>query len=276
MTSSRYDEWRGEVKLLALSLPDGTTDGSCTCPACGKSGSFNITRDGTCLKFICFRVSCGFKGIIGSNSGETFKREALPTTKLFKGELDFLNEEEIAYLSDKFLIDKRWLQHIRWGVQDNRVYFPQYSMLGNVRGYIARHYPDLGRSRGAKAYWKPVVAGDSGLCLPSMEVLAMIREQRRVVLVEDYPSCLRIVSQLGIPCCCMGGTNLYDSMIDTLIDLGVEQPIVVLDADAVVKAAKMKNLLKLAFPDTIAIPLTGADPKDMSEDELESTFKSIM
>lgn len=269
---------RDQVKQLALSLPDGCTDGKCACPKCGRTGSFNITRDGDCLKFICFRVSCGFKGIIGSRADKSTLRDEPLTrqTKLFTGELDYLNDDELEYLHDKFRIEHEWLQHIRWGVADNRVYYPQYSIRGKVQGYIARHYPDLGLSKGAKAYWKPVVAGDSGLCLPHMQVLSMVREQKRVVLVEDYPSCLRILSQLGIPCCCMGGTNLYESMIDTLIDLGVEQPVVVLDADAVVKAAKMRRLLMLAFPDTVAIPLTGPDPKDMTEDELATTFSTLI
>jgi hypothetical protein len=268
-----------QVKILALSLPDGCTDGKCVCPSCGEAGSFNISRDGDTLKFICFRVSCGFKGIIGSNGGAAKLRDKDTLTRqvrLFTGELDFLNEYELIYLADKFSIDTHWLEHVRWGIRDSRVYYPQYSPTGRVLGYIARHYPDLGKANGAKAYWKPVVAGDTGLCLPSMEVLAMIRKQRRVVLVEDYPSCLRIISQLGIPCCCMGGTNLYESMIDTLIDLGVDVPIVVLDADAVVKAGKMKRALQLAFPNAKMLPLLGADPKDMSADELAHVFDSII
>lgn len=272
-----YSDLCGQVKLLALSLPDGCTESKCACPSCGEAGSFNLTRDGDTLKWICFRVSCGFKGVLGSNADHSLKRDVLTkTTKLFKGELDFLNEHELLYLHTEFNISYKWLEHIKYGLADQRVYYPQYNMRGKVQGYIARHYPELGHSKGAKAYWKPVIAGDSGLCLPHMRVLAMIREQQRVVLVEDYPSCLRILSQLGVPCCCMGGTNLYESMVDTLIDLGVEQPIVVLDADAVVKAGKMRRSLSLAFPDTITIPLTGADPKDMSEDELASTFQSIL
>lgn len=265
------------VKELALSLPDGHTDSKSQCPKCESDKAFSLTRDGNVLKFICFRASCGFRGIIDSTTGQTLRDYEAPVkqVKLFNGELDFLNDDEIDYLAGLFHIAPDLLLKIRWGIYDKRVYYPQYTIDGRVMGYIARYYPDLNHGiplRGAKAYWKPTLAITPALLFPNMEVLKNVRNEGRVVLVEDYPSCLRINSQLGIPCCCLGGTNLYDTVISSLIQLGVEQVIILLDADAVHKAVKMKRATELLF-DVVVIPLTGCDPKDMSEDELAQLFE---
>lgn len=269
------------VKELALSLPDGHTDSTMPCPKCGSNKAFSLTRDTNKLKFICFRASCDFKGVIDSTTGQSIRDisdEVLKPVKLFTGELDFLNDDEIAYLAGLFRIAPALLLKIRWGIRDKRVYFPQYTVGGKVHGYIARYYPALNFDiplKGAKAYWKPVVAAPPALLFPALNIVPMIREQKRVVIVEDYPSCLRIISQLKLPCCCLGGTNLYDTVIKSLLDLGIEQLIVVLDADAVHKAIKMKRATALLF-DIKVLALTGKDPKDMSEDELALVFKGII
>lgn len=271
---ARYDD---AVKELALSLPDGCTDGGSACPACGKSGSFNISRADGALKYICFRVSCGCRGNTGSKATNTGVQTITKKVKLFDGELTTLTDEEYAYLSAKFLIPEEVWDNTRFCERDGRVYFPQYHISGQLHGYIARHYPDLTRKKcwGAKALWKPVRPTEGGLLLPHMSVLSAIHEQKRVVLVEDWPSAQRINSQLHIPTCCLGGTSLYSSHIDTLIDMDVTQVIPILDADAVVKAVKMCKAMALCF-DTITIPLTGADPKDMSFEDLCATFSPLL
>lgn len=271
-----------EVRELALSLPDECSDNTCHCPKCSSNKAFSITRSAGQLKFICFRASCGFRGVVDSTTGRPVRRDMvhdvkLKKVKLFKGELDFLNDNEVQWLAQKFLIDEQLLVNVRWGMKESRVFFPQYTTTGKVHGYIARYYPELAErplGKGAKAYWKPVVPTDAGLLFPNMDVLSMAREQGHVVLVEDYPSCLRIITQLGLPCCCLGGTNLYDSMVSTLITLEVDRVTVVLDADAVHKAVKMKRALSLVF-DTTVLPLTGPDPKDLTRRELAHLFKSI-
>ena len=274
MTYTNYDD---AVKELALSLPDGCTDGASMCPACHKSGSFNITRMGGHVRYICFRVSCGIRGNTDSKACNTGVVAKQKKVKLFNGELTNLSDEEYHYLSTKFLVPDEWWNGTRYCEADGRVYFPQYHISGRLQGYIARHYPDLTdlKQWGAKALWKPVLATEGGLLLPKMSVLRDIQAQGRIVLVEDYPSALRINSQLHIPTACLGGTSLYSTHVDTLVALGVEQVIPVLDADAVVKAVKMCKSMQLCF-DTKTIPLTGADPKDMTFEELCITFESLL
>lgn len=272
-----YHNYDDAVKELALSLPDTCTDGGSTCPACGKAGSFNITRDGNAIRYICFRVSCGIRGNTASKAVNTGVVAKAKQVKLFNGELTNLTDEEYHYLSSKFLVPDEWWNGTKYSEADGRVYFPQYHISGRLQGYIARHYPDLTdlKQWGAKALWKPVLPTEGGLLLPKMSVLPAIIQQQRVVLVEDYPSALRINSQLHIPTCCLGGTSLYSTHVDTLVDMGVSQVIPVLDADAVVKAVKMCKSVGLCF-DTMTIPLTGADPKDMTFEELCTTFEPLL
>lgn len=271
---TNYDD---QVKELALSLPDGCTDGGSPCPNCGRAGSFNITRDGNILKYICFRVACTCFGTVGSKSTNTGVQAVVKKVKLFTGELTMLTDEEYAYLSTKFRIPEEVWDGTRYCERDGRVYFPQYHISGQLQGYIARYYPALTKIKcwGAKALWKAVLPTEGGLLLPHMSVLSAIHQQKRVVLVEDWPSAQRINSQLHIPTCCLGGTSVYASHIDTLIDMGVEQVIPVLDADAVVKAVKMCKAMSLCF-DTMTLPLTGADPKDMTFEELCLTFQPLL
>ena len=96
MSVTNYDD---AVKELALSLPDGCTDGGSPCPNCGRVGSFNITRDGNTLKYICFRVACTCYGNTGSRGTNTGVQTISKKVKLFDGELTMLTDEEYAYLS---------------------------------------------------------------------------------------------------------------------------------------------------------------------------------
>jgi len=260
----------------ALSLPEGSSQ-RCQCPKCDNRSSFSMSRIGGEIRYICFSASCGFKGIITSKGGYTpeLDQKVIRHSKIFNGTLTALIGSEVDWLSSTFNIYPSLLQHVRFSDDDMRVYYPQYDVMGRVFGYIARHYPALDNNRktkGAKAYWKQVIPGDPGLLFPNMEVMAQVVEQKRVVVVEDYPSMLRINSQLGIPTCCLGGTNIYAAHLDTMIAMGVRELIILLDADAVVKAIKLKRGLSLAFDNVTVIPLTGADPKDMTTDELNLTL----
>ena len=277
---SNQSSYKLTVIEQALSLPEGCSQ-RVECPKCGSKGSFSMSRINSEILYICFSASCGLKGVITSkgSDGIPLDQTVLRQHKLFKGTLTALEYEEMHWISETFHIKTEWLEHTRYSEEDGRVYFPQYDVMGRVFGYIARHYPALDgnrRTHGAKAYWKQVIPGDPGLLFPNMEVLAQVIESQCVVVVEDYPSMLRINSQIGIGTCCLGGTNIYSTHIDTMLALGVRELVILLDADAVTKAVKLKRGLSLAFDNVTVIPLLGADPKDMTHDELTNTFKGIL
>ena len=266
------------VRELALALPEGCSERA-DCPDCHRKGTFNMSRSSGEVSYICFSASCQCRGVISSrsNDGGIIEQTVLRQRKLFNGTLGALDEYEVTYLADKFLIEPSWLCATRYGYDDGRVYYPQYNQWGSIQGYIARHYPALDGDRptkGAKAYWKAVLASELGLCFPNMDVMKQVVDEQRVVLVEDYPSMLRINSQLGIPCCCLGGTNIYPAHVATMLSLDVSELTILLDADAITKAVKLKRSLALAFDTVKVIPLMGKDkdPKDMTLNELLYKF----
>lgn len=267
------------VREQAISLPEGCSTRG-TCPECKASGTFSMTRTHSEVAYICFRAGCTCRGIISSkgSDGDSLEQKGIRQKKLFNGTLSALEEWEMRWLSSKFLIDESWLKSVRYSEDDKRVYYPQFDMMGRVHGYIARHYDELAdgaRLKGAKAYWKAVLPTDIGLCFPNMDVLQQVVDTKRVCVVEDYPSMLRINSQIGIPTCCLGGTNIYEAHINGMLALDVKELIILLDADAVTKAVKLKRSLALAFDNVRVIPLLGADPKDMTEHELNLIFEGI-
>lgn len=274
-----HSNYREAVIEQALSLPDGCGMRG-ECPKCSSTGAFSISRTNSELLYICFSMHCNLKGVITSKGedGRCLDQKVIRQAKLFTGTLSVLHEHEVDWLSDTFGIEPKLLTHCRFSEQDFRVYYPQYDVLGRIHGYIARHYPALedGKpTKGAKAYWKQTMQGDGGLLFPNMDVLAQVVATKRVCVVEDYPSTLRINSQMGLPTCCLGGTNIFDRHVSTMLALGVKELIILLDADAVTKAIKLKRSLSLAFDSVLVIPLLGADPKDMTTQELNLIFKGV-
>ncbi len=272
-------DYKQAIIEQVLSLPEGCSMRG-VCPKCGSKHAFSMTRANSEVMYICFSASCNLKGVITSKGGESksLEQKVIRQTKLFTGTLSALEPWEEEWLWGEFNINEQWLRQVRFSEEDMRVYYPQYDVLGRIHGYIARHYPALDYDRptkGAKAYWKQAMQGDGGLLFPNMDVLAQVVESKRVCVVEDYPSMLRINSQLGVPTCCLGGTNIFDRHVSTMLALEVKELIILLDADAVTKAIKLKRSLSLAFDNVTVIPLLGADPKDMTVAELNQTFEGI-
>jgi len=61
-----------------------------------------------------------------------------------------------------------------------------------------------------------------------------------------------------------------------MLTLDVKELIIVLDADAITKAVKLKRSLSLAFDNVLIVPLLGADPKDMTLSALDKTFRNLI
>jgi hypothetical protein len=263
------------VREQAMGLHDGGTIRG-KCPKCGSEGtSFCISREGSEIRFIDFSASCNFRGAIESTGGGLITTTTAPVKKLFEGELTPLEVDEVAWLSAKFLIPYYYFDDVRYCLDDSRVYYPQYDSLGKLRSYIARAYDELAYDRkfyGAKAKNVMVSHGEAGLCFPSIEALKAAHNIKTVALLEDWPSTMRMWSQLQLPSACLAGTNLLTSHVNTLIEMGIETVVIILDADAVVKAVKIEREISLCFSSTIVLPLTGKDPKDLSIEELADTF----
>lgn len=266
---------KSSIKELALSIPVGSTERS-TCPLCGRTDSFYITRTTNAIKYIDFSVHCGLKGIIGSTGGEAAQTTSpQKSRKLFTDSLDGLDSRERRWLSRKFLLPLSSLKDVRYGLEDTRIYYPMFNQYGAISHYIARHYRRLsiGGRRGAKAINKYMLPHDTGLCFTSQENIQLAFESKRIVLLEDWPSAHRVYTQIGLATGCLGGTQVYASHLQTLLDMGMEEITFLLDSDAIVKAVSLARSMSLAFPKTTVIPLLGADPKDLSYAELEALLE---
>ena len=265
------------IKAEALSLADGQSM-NIPCPWCGRD-SFYVTRDGGTLKYIDFSVNCGKAGYIDSRGGHYYQeKEEVKQVVLFTGKLCKLMSDERDWLSNKFNLPVEMLRQVRYGHKDDRIYYPQYEADGRIAGYIARAYPELWdlRFKGPKALWKPTITPTGRLLFPHLDVLRAVREQSRVAVLEDWPSAMRVFSQTGLPAVALGGTQLYPGHVDTLLQLDVQEVVLLLDADAVVKAVKLKRENALAFPDMRIVALTGADPKDMTPQELQEVLEPVL
>lgn len=265
-----------DVREQAIALPEGCSIRG-KCPKCGSTSSFSMTRIAGEVRYICFSSSCPCRGVILSRSGDSapLAQNNINSKPLFNGTLVTLEQSQMQWLIKKFRIRESWLNCLRYCEEDNRIYCPQYNLTGRVQGYIARYYPELVGGRklsGAKALWKPVLPIDTGLCFPTMEVLKQVALAKQLIVVEDYMSTLRMNSQLMRPTCCLGGTSIYEKHISTMIALDIKELIIVLDADAITKAVKLKRSLSLAFNRVLIVPLLGCDPKDMNVSEFDKTF----
>ncbi|MEE8599413.1 MAG: hypothetical protein V3S69_07935 [Dehalococcoidales bacterium] len=272
-----YSKYTDSIREQALALPDGASMRG-KCPQCGSDGtSFCITRNGAELNFIDFSASCNLHGKVLSTGDAKLigEAKALPLKPLFSGRLSHLETAEISWLSDKFHIPCEHFRTSRYSEDDYRVYYPLYNHLGVLTGYIARAYTELAYGKqffGQKALNRTMVHGVQGLRFPCIDSLKAAHANKSVAVLEDWPSTMRIWTQTGMPTACLAGTNLLDEHVATMIEMGIEKLVIILDADAIVKAMKMKKANALVFSSTIVIPLTDADPKDMTLRELSDAL----
>jgi hypothetical protein len=257
-----------KIKLLAIDLADGETR-RVECPACGSVDSFCVTLAGNEIKYIDFSASCGISGVISSHGfrGKPAKPKPLPELP----GLYPLDAEQHQYLTKKFNVALPYLWHIRYSHADGRVYIPLYDGAGGIAAYIARYYVDLanGPQIGSKALFKPVTSTCEQLLWSMPEVMLSARECKRVLLVEDPMSALRVWAQCGVPVAPLLGTFMKEYQLNTILEMGINKVYVALDSDATIKAVDMKRRINVLV-DTSVIPLTGKDIKDLSIEALDN------
>jgi len=234
------------------------------CPKCNgghkKEKDLSVTKTHSHLKWICFRASCGFKGIVDHRSGKPLEtqqprvkrpRPYTKPTEVYKGN----------YLQNSFGVATRTL----WNKQDKRILMPVVSSKGSVIGHIARGYKALGWSgEGPKT-----ITYTNTLDEPFMHFASLTTE--RMVLVEDWVSAEK-VSQL-CPAVALLGTHMSYKDVLHLKNVGIRDLVVALDADAWNKYSGWHNQFRLFFRSlTFKMWSSQLDPKDMSEEELREVF----
>lgn len=183
-----------------------------------------------------------------------------------------INEDLSAYI-DRYPWIVEW-EDVRWDARDNRLVHIIKDHKGNIVDAIGRAVnPRKGQPK-TKVYGKgeyPLLAQSEdakGNLMP-----AECYKDMAVVVVEDINSALRLNSDANIDACAINGTYMRDSFVPHLTQYG--QCIIILDSDAVSKAAKMKSQMEQYIP-TCFFPLDDNDIKDMGKEQFIGLVSSIL
>lgn len=279
----KYD---ADISILGSDLAVGERSPHLVCPKCNGGGSGEssllIWSDPDCLTYKCFRVNCGLFGKTGVSGYRKISTQVRkPKSKVRDLTPERLPDDVTDWLCDYFswlTPDTLYLNGVQWEEHHERVIYPIRNLAGYDEGLLLRKYDDLilheDNVKGikAKTYWRelPKDYKLTGLMPP--------RDAARsdhIVLVEDYPSAMRI--NLDVPCTAISGTSLQDASLMDLIKAGIKHVVMILDADAVVKASKIVHAYRPFFHTMSFIPLKWGDkdPKDMSNAAYNNLLSQI-
>lgn len=279
-------KWDKDISILGAELAVGERSAHLICPQChggsSKESSLLIWSDPDCLTYKCFRVNCGLFGKTGvSGYRKVSKKIRRPLSKVSSLSPDRLPDDVIDWLCSYFswlTPEILFLNSVQWEDKHERILYPIRNLAGMDEGLLMRKYDPLIlddynlKGIKAKTYWKE---------LPNDYVLTGIMPPRdaarsnHIVLVEDYPSAMRI--NLDTPCAAISGTSLQDAALMDIIRAGITDVVMVLDADAVTKASKIVRNYNPFFNSMSFIPLKvgDKDPKDMSNEDYNKLLNQI-
>lgn len=94
----------------------------------------------------------------------------------------------------------------------------------------------------------------------------------KLIVVEDWVSAEKIVQTTGVAAAALLGTNLSFDVAALMHDeLRIQELVVCLDFDALVKAGKLTKELSLAVP-SLSVAVLKDDPKDTDAEVLREKF----
>jgi hypothetical protein len=251
-----------EVRLIAAALEEGEQTRE-VCPFCqgGSKGerSLNVTiTDGLTL-YNCHRASCEEgRGAIGTGNRvvRTTRKERVRKITPYEGELEYLDDEWVAYLRKTIGWHEGHLDIGRpfFAPEEHRVAFPIFSPMGMRRGWVLRSYQPF----------------DKYKTLTRMDVdephLSWYRPNNspHVVVVEDIPSAVRVAQYTDCVALCGSGCSL-----DYAMEIAAHYRNVVwaLDADATAHALRLMRQHAMLF-DTSRVIVLERDFKDEKEERL--------
>lgn len=272
---------RRAVLLEYGGLPDEVVVGSQLCPSChgGASGELSMSvgrRDGL-LWWRCHRASCGFRGLHGGTSSHTYK-VAEHTKGRWNYETERLPSEWLEWLSNRFrilndIVDKEWQWTDGYG---GRVVMPIRNERGIITGYNLRSYLDPSEwtaeeKQGHRKALIHRIAEHVGQCW-----YQACPYPRHLLLVEDQPSALRASQVMGINSIALLGTDVPDSLIETIKWRYDYKPTVVLALDqdatgvAMGHAARARRLY-----DNVKVLALEEDIKDMTQETFMNTMDEV-
>lgn len=280
---SKYDD---DITILGADLAVGERSSHLLCPKCNGGNSRELSlliwSDPDCLTYKCYRVACGLYGKTGvSGYRKVAVKKHKPKTSVRDVRPEPLPEDVIDWLVDEFpwlTQDILYLNGVQWDDIRERIVYPITSLTGTEEGLLLRKYPELVldetnlRGMKAKTFWRDMPEGYKLTAL--MPPRNAVRTDS-VVLVEDYPSAMRL--NLDVPTVALSGTSIQDASLMDIVKAGKRHVVMVLDADAVAKAAKLTHNYSPFFHSMSFIPLgvDDPDPKDMDDHDYHSLLTEI-
>lgn len=238
------------------------------CPACdggsSREATFNIFQiDANFLGFKCHRASCAVQGVvpcIGKGFTEVSKRrkpvpqvdrEAIPT-------------EHYPLLYEKYHLTPSMCEdfEVQWYTDrdgNGRLWIPINTYDGGFGGFVGRMIEKKDGFKKAFTY-----KNDYASALSYYKADRSIAH-KRVVVVEDAPSAIRLASS-GVNAAAILGGDFTQAMAEELQSLGC-RAILSLDPDAKDKA--VRQAIKFSSLLSLSVRIGRVDVKNMDEPEFE-------
>lgn len=255
MSLTNYKAAKSQIALEALSMAPETTQ-TIECPICqggqSREKKLSVTRRAAGAIFMCFRASCGFRGFVSLEGGETMapirpRKAAHPYRGEFRQGTAFCKVLMDSYPG--FHEYERPGSLVGWGVGYSAgvTIFKCRDLNGRLLGHVTRT-----PGKAIKTYLEP-----GADCIYSAYLLDGVpRHGAPIVIVEDCISAMAVASH-GYDSVALLGTNLPSRLKDDLKATG-RRLLVMLDPDAYKNAFCMAEDLECPY----AIGHT-KDPKDM-------------
>lgn len=273
----RTEAIKVHVLGMAVELENGETIRT-ICPECNggptKEKSFAITHKDYVLLYCCHRATCDLQGVIGSGNVEEYKEQEKrkKAIRSYDGELS-----NFGVILWENTLHKYGLSHaycLRQGIKYARDAVRLYIPINDARGYQVGELLralDAERQKPKTLINRTSVTGEM-LHFPLGNVLT-----DTIVLVEDVFSAMKIHYDLGYNVASILGTNVVDSSIEYLKEIGIKTAVLFLDGDKAGRMATCKLLQKLEPHFRIAVALcpNGKDPKDLTTNELKEELAHV-
>jgi hypothetical protein len=238
------------------------------CPACGEK-DYVVGREPGRVWWICFRASCGTKGIVGDARLQPAERlAALPSIMPYEGRALVAGPDDYRYFRERFDLDERTVtQNVR--VTDGDEYLlPYRGPMGDIRGYVLRQPWWSGEPKPPRAgnVWDAKVPKTKLYRHTTEPTLAWYGQPvikfDAIILVEDQISAMRTTLATGAVSVALMGNGINAAGVRDLASVKPSCVTIALDPNAQ-SAAQQIRMKWGGYFDKCRIVVLEQDPKDV-------------
>ena len=248
-----------QIALQGLDLDEGQFKRG-SCPHCGSSQSFRLSRYDNILFYKCYRASCPTSGLIPLSPGAIYKSHPVKENQEFRQKLYALPDKAREYVQTKYGISDIH-RYAKWSEAYGLI-FPVLDKFGSTIGYTSKNL----YGKMPKAHTWRLAPDVPLLYQPRASWDDLLTDN--LILVEGCLDAIK-VTQAGYRAIALIGSNLSVDQAKSLKAQGYTKIGLMLDADTWhhAKPGKLRDQFGLYFDKFTLIP-TDADPKDTHMKEL--------